>query len=64
MKNSEDNNDRKSERRNKFNKKHHVKKPFVDDDIVGKNHAKKELKKLKESFEEEEWKDWDEYYNR
>jgi AAA+ superfamily predicted ATPase len=64
MKNSEENNDRKSERRNKLNKKHHIKKTFIDDDVMGQQNAKKELKRIKESLEEEEWRDWDQYYNR
>jgi hypothetical protein len=31
---------------------------------MGQQNAKKELKRIKESLEEEEWRDWDQYYNR
>jgi hypothetical protein len=62
MKNQDNFEDRKQSRRNKI-KKENVKKHFFDDEDVRKHNVKKEIKKIKESFEDEEWEDWDKYYN-
>lgn len=63
MRNSEENNDRKPERKPKSNKKTHIKKTMLDDDVISNSNAKKHIKKVKQSFEDEEWQDWDKYYN-
>jgi len=62
MKNPDNFEDRKQHRRNKI-KKQHIKKHLLDDDDVRQHNVKKDIKKLKESFEDEEWEDWDQYYN-
>jgi hypothetical protein len=36
---------------------------MLDDELINKNNAKKEIKKLKESFDDEEWENWDRFYN-
>jgi hypothetical protein len=58
--------DRKDSRRKKINLKNNKKHVnSVDDDFVdNKKLNSKEIKKLKESFQDEEWEDWDRYYNR
>lgn len=54
----------KEKRREQFKKKKdHFHQSKDDDDLKRKNISKKELKKIKESYEEEEWEDWDRYYN-
>lgn len=54
----------KDKRREKFGNKKRKQKLFNDnDDIKRKNLSKQELKKIKETYEEEEWEDWDRYYN-
>jgi|688.fasta_scaffold02373_15 hypothetical protein len=54
-----------SGRRQKFtSKKKHNKKDMLDDEIISRNYEKKHIKKIKESFSDEEWEDWDKYYNR
>jgi hypothetical protein len=54
----------KDKRREKFGNKKHKPKSFDDnDDIKRKNLSKQELKKIKETYEEEEWEDWDRHYN-
>jgi hypothetical protein len=65
MTNFEDYDDKKnSSRRQKFTgKKKHTKKDMLDDEIISKNYEKKQIKKIKESFDDEEWEDWDKYYN-
>lgn len=64
MKNKEEDTDRKSTRREKIKKKNLRKDFSFDDENQEKNHLhKKELKKIKEEFEDEEWEDWDRYYN-
>ena len=65
MKSREDGQDsRKDYRRKKLeNKYHHEKNKIFDDDIQRKTQQKKEIKKIKESFDDEEWEDWDRYYN-
>ncbi len=57
--------DRKDSRRKKINLKNNKKHVnSVDDDFVdNKKLNSKEIKKLKESFQDEEWEDWDRYYN-
>ena len=62
MKNLDEDNEKKPERKPKI-KKQYTKKNMLDDDIIANNNAKKEVKKLKESFIDEEWEDWDRYYN-
>lgn len=62
MRNLDENNDERPERRQKI-KKQHIKKNMMDDELINKSNAKKEIKKLKESFDDEEWEDWDRYYN-
>ena len=37
---------------------------MLDDEIISRNYEKKHIKKIKESFSDEEWEDWDKYYNR
>lgn len=61
MTNSDDFEDRKQPRRKI--KKQNIKKHLLDDDQIQKNKAKKEIKKIKESFDDEEWENWDKYYN-
>lgn len=64
MKNSEENTDRKNIRREKIKKKTTKKDFLFENEIQEKTHfQKKELKKIKESLEDEEWEDWDRYYN-
>ena len=62
MKNIDEDNEKKPERKPKI-KKQYTKKNMLDDEIIANNNAKKEVKKLKESFIDEEWEDWDKYYN-
>jgi hypothetical protein len=58
-----ENNDRKQERRQKIHK-HKKKSPsFYDEEDLSHNRIKKEYKKIKETFDDEEWEDWDKYYN-
>jgi len=58
-----ENSDRKQERRQKIYK-HKKKNPsFYDDEDRSQDRIKKEYKKIKETFEDEEWEDWDKYYN-
>ena len=54
----------KDRRREKLGQKKKTKRSFDDnDDIKRQNLSKQELKKIKETYEEEEWEDWDRYYN-
>ena len=55
----------KEKRREKFKKKHQNGDNYFEEDDINKrkNISKKELKKIKESYQEEEWEDWDRYYN-
>ena len=54
----------KDKRREKFGNKKQKPKLFDEnDDVKRQNLSKQELKKIKESYEEEEWEDWDRYYN-
>jgi len=63
MRNLDDeNSDKKPERRQKV-KKQHIKRNMLDDELINKSNAKKEIKKLKESFDDEEWENWDRFYN-
>lgn len=64
-KEKEDFTERKDDRRKKIKLKTNKKKvnEFEDDSLYRENIAKKEVKKLKESFQDEEWEDWDRYYN-
>ena len=63
MKQNEEQPDRKQERRDKINKKN-IRKVDSDDDFIRKkNIEKKTIKRIKESFDDEEWEDWDRYYN-
>jgi hypothetical protein len=65
MKNFEkDEENPKEKRRAKFNSKKNQ-SHYVDDndDLQRKNLSKKELRKIKETYQEEEWEDWDRYYN-
>jgi len=65
MKNFEkDEENQKEKRREKFNsKKNHYHRIDDNDELRKKNLSKKELKKIKENYQEEEWEDWDRYYN-
>jgi hypothetical protein len=55
----------KDKRREKFlHKKTQSDKIQDFDDVKRKNIIKKELKKTKEKYQEEEWEDWDRFYNR
>lgn len=66
MNRPEDNQDRKQERRKKFSKPKNKSKNrdhYLEEDNDIKHIAKKEAKRIKESFEDEEWEDWDRYYN-
>lgn len=64
MNRPEDNQDRKQERRKKFSKpKSKNRDHYADDENNLKNIQKKETKRIKESFQDEEWEDWDRYYN-
>jgi hypothetical protein len=54
----------KEKRREKFHtKKNHYPRIDENDELRRKNLSKKELKKIKENYQEEEWEDWDRYYN-
>jgi hypothetical protein len=56
--------DPKDKRREKFGHKKHKNRAFEEsEDIKRQNLSKQELKKIKETYEEEEWEDWDRYYN-
>lgn len=59
-----ENNDRKQERRQKINKNKKKTPGFYDEDSTPSNKLKKEYKKNKEIFDEEEWETWNKYYNR
>ena len=61
MKYSDDFDDRK--KRQPKIKKERLKKHLMDDDTIKKHNAKKEIKKIKESFDDEEWEQWDQHYN-
>lgn len=54
----------KDKRRENFNSKkdknHCVE---YNDELIKKNISKKELKKIKDRYQEEEWEDWNRYYN-
>jgi hypothetical protein len=50
-------------RRKKLQSKNLYKQNGFDDEIEAKNLNKKEIKKIKENFQDEEWEDWDRYYN-
>lgn len=65
MNRPEENQDRKQERRKKFSKPKNKNSAgnYIDDDKDIKHTQKKEIKKIKESFQDEEWEDWDRYYN-
>jgi hypothetical protein len=65
MKEKEEPSERKDDRRKKIKLKSNKRKikEFEDDSLNRENIAKKEVKKLKESFQDEEWEDWDRYYN-
>lgn len=58
---------RKENRRQKLSKNKVTKKPdgSEDQDMVDKpsSKIKQEIKKIKQSYEDEEWEDWDRYYN-
>lgn len=54
----------KEKRREKFNSKKNQNHKIDDnDELRRKNISKKEIKKIKETYQEEEWEDWDRYYN-
>lgn len=57
--------DRKDHRRKKIKIKTHKKQVDpVDSDFIDQgNPTKGDIKKIKESFKDEEWEDWDRYYN-
>jgi hypothetical protein len=63
----EDFSNRKENRRQKFNKNKGTKKPndFEDHEVVDKpsSKIKQEIKKIRQSYDDEEWEDWDRYYN-
>ena len=67
MKDKEDSSERKDDRRKKLrlknNKKRSKSSDSYDDDIDIHNLIKKDIKKIKETFQDEEWEDWDRYYN-
>jgi hypothetical protein len=65
MKNFEkDEENQKEKRREKFNsKKSHYHRIDDNDELQRKNLSKKEIKRIKENYQEEEWEDWDRYYN-
>lgn len=52
----------KKHRKPKF-KKQHIKKHMLDDDQIKQSNAKKQVKKMKEDLDNEEWENWDQYYN-
>jgi hypothetical protein len=57
--------DRKDNRRKKINLKNNKKHiNSIDDDFIeNRKLDSKDIKKLKETFQDEEWEDWDRYYN-
>ena len=63
MNKNEDSGSRKDFRRKKLQSKNLYKQNGFDDEIEAKNLNKKEIKKIKENFQDEEWEDWDRYYN-
>jgi hypothetical protein len=63
MNKNEDSGSRKDFRRKKLQSKNLYKQNGFDDEIEAKNLKKKEIKKIKENFQDEEWEDWDRYYN-
>lgn len=67
MKDKEDFSERKDDRRKKLrlknNKKRSKSGDSYDDDIDVNSLIKKDIKKIKETFQDEEWEDWDRYYN-
>lgn len=36
---------------------------MLDDDQIKQSNAKKQVKRMKEDFDNEEWENWDQYYN-
>lgn len=63
MNKNDDFGNRKDFRRKKLQSKNLYKHNHPEDDIEAKSHKKKEIKKIKEDFDNEEWEDWDRYYN-
>ena len=61
--NKENKPDRKEDRRQKLNRKYSNKDNLLNDDIPRTGYIKRELRKIKEEVDEEEWEDWDRYYN-
>lgn len=62
MKNSDDFPEKRKNRREKFTKDKNYKYIENDEDIANRI-KKKQIKKLKENFDNEEWENWDKYYN-
>lgn len=62
--NFEENNDRKNPRKHKFLNKNKKKKEGYDESDIVNHHLKKEIKKIKQDYEDEEWENWNEFYNR
>lgn len=58
---------RKENRRQKLSKNKSTKKPDGQEDHETADRPsskiKQEIKKIKQSYEDEEWEDWDRYYN-
>jgi|688.fasta_scaffold92165_4 hypothetical protein len=67
MKDKEDFFEKKDDRRKKIklknNKKRSKSSSGYEDDQDVNNLVKKDIKKIKETFQDEEWEDWDRYYN-
>jgi hypothetical protein len=56
---SEEKEKRRSKIKNKKKQNYHIE----DDNLRRDSVYKKEIKKIKESYQEEEWEDWNRYYN-
>lgn len=59
----EDFTNRKEARRKNIEQKNAKYKDFFDESLIKESKIKQEIKKKKQSFEDEEWEDWDRYYN-
>lgn len=63
MKKKDNNPDRKQIRRDSLKHKFSKKEFDTDDNQKKQNFDKKQIKKLRETMDDDEWEDWERYYN-
>jgi hypothetical protein len=63
MKNSEDFTNRKETRRKNLKSKNIKKERELDSFDVPQSEVRKEIKKKKQTLDDDEWEDWERYYN-